>query len=92
MTPPRAAALAGGGETPVLFRWVPGGCSGPFEWVLLDASYHEVARHNVADRTAMIAPDAVHRLLQGGGTWHWYVLGDGLGRPVASRLETIRIL
>jgi hypothetical protein len=59
---------------------------------MLDASYQEVARFDVDDRTAMVAPRAVHELLRIGGTWHWYVLGDALGRPVASPVQTFRIL
>jgi hypothetical protein len=92
LKPPRAETPHGPGDVPVLFQWSHGQCAGPFQWVMLDASYQEVARFDVDDRTAMVAPRAVHELLRIGGTWHWYVLGDALGRPVASPVQTFRIL
>ncbi len=95
-TGPRLASLrtiapAGAGTLPTAFEWRAGEAAGPFTWILVDAGYDELQRRDGIEG-ARWQPDAqVQTVLQAGGTFHWYVIGDGMGKPVASALATLEI-
>jgi hypothetical protein len=90
--PPRPITPAGETPVPVVFRWRLGDACPPFQWILMDAGYQEVARIDGIDSSECRPDPAVGQQFADGGTWHWYVVGDCFARPVASPLQTFRIL
>jgi len=83
---PGRAANSGG---PPEFRWRAGDAEPPYSVVVLDAGYAQVLRRDGIETTRWQADAAAAAVLRGGGTFHWYVLADALGRPVASPLATV---
>ena len=76
---------------PPVFRWRAGDSLPPFAVVLLDESYGELLRRDGIDDVQWRPDAAALARLAGGGTYHWLVLADDLGKPVASPLGTFRI-
>jgi hypothetical protein len=71
------------------FTWRAAGAEPPFALLVFDAKLDPVLRRDGIDGTAW-TPDAdALALLQRTGTFHWQVLGDGCGRPLASALQTV---
>ena len=79
-----AAAAAG-------FSFAPGDAAAPFTVVLLDASYGEIWRQECADGVGCSLPSAAGKILEVGQTYHWYVLADRDGKPVASPVVSFQI-
>ena len=77
---------------PTVFRWRLGDACPPFTWILLDADYQEVMRVDGIDSSEYRPQAALPSGLAPGEIRHWYVVGDCFGRPVASPLQTFRIL
>jgi hypothetical protein len=79
------------GALPTRFRWRAGSCAGPFTVVLLDAACAELARASSGDATELVVEGTFAGCLQTPGTYHWYVLACGFGRPVASPVQSFAI-
>lgn len=76
---------------PAHCRWRAGAAAAPFTWVLLDGEFRELARQEGLAATELPLPPEVRDLFEPGGTYHWYVVGDGPTGPLAGVHETVEI-
>ena len=75
---------------PRAFRWRGEGTP-PFQVVVLDAGYGELARIDAIGPSSCAPTPAVESALAGGGTFHWFVEGERSGRRTRSPLQTLEI-
>jgi hypothetical protein len=75
---------------PPAFRW-GGEASPPFQVVVLDAGYRELARLDATGPRGCAPPAAVAAVLAAGGTFHWFVEGERAGQRTRSPLESFEI-
>lgn len=75
---------------PPAFRW-RGQARPPFQCVVLDAGYHELARIDAIAAFSCTPSPAVAAALGAGGTFHWFVEGQRSGQRTRSPLQTIEI-
>lgn len=87
-TSPRGAVDAAAATR---FAFAPQQASGPFTVVLLAADYGELLRLPAADGTARIVDSTEGKALVVGQKYHWYVLGEHGGKPVASPVVSFEI-
>lgn len=73
------------------FAFTPQGATGPFTVVVLAADYSELLRRPGLDGTACTLDSTEGKSLAVGQKYHWYVLGERSGKPVASPVVSFEI-
>ncbi|MBM3974813.1 MAG: hypothetical protein FJ301_12005 [Planctomycetes bacterium] len=73
------------------FAFAPQGATGPFTVVVLAADYSELLRRPGLDDTACTLDDTAGQAFVAGQKYHWYVLGERSGKPVASPVVSFEI-
>lgn len=80
-----------GAASTMVFRWRAGDSLPPFRVVVLDEGYDELLRRDGIDEAHWRPDAAAMAELRSGRTYHWLVLADERGKPVASPLGSFRI-